>query len=90
MIDPRLSSTELSFLLCLGPYGYDSRSAETNRSKGQVPIRLGPKMPYYLAFDKVKPCLSLQFDIENLLYFMHYKNFLKNSIKELVLRIRLA
>lgn len=84
MIDPRLYSTELSFRLCLGPYGYDARSSRTNLSKTQTPIRLGPRMPCYLSFDKAKPCLSLQFDIEDLRYFMYAKNYLINSVKELV------
>ena len=83
MIDPRYQSSELSFRLCIGPNGY-STSNTTNISRGQTPIRFGPKMPCYLAFDKAKPCLSLQFECEDLRYFMYCKNFLTNSFKELV------
>lgn len=84
MIDPRYHTSSLSFQLCLGTNGYDAKSATTNLSKPQTPIRLGPNMPCYLFFDKAKPCLALQFEIEDLRYFMYCKNFLRNSVRELV------
>lgn len=85
MIDPRYHTSSLSFRLCIGPNGYDVRSAAIiNLTKSQTPIRLGPKMPCYLSIDKSKPCLTLQFEIEDLRYFMYCKNFLRNSVKELV------
>lgn len=85
MIDPRYNSSNLSFRLCLGPFGYSEKYALTNQSKAQTSIRLGPKMPCFLSFDKAKPCLSLQFEIEDLRYYMYCKNFLQNSVKELML-----
>lgn len=91
MIDSRYQG-ELSFQLCIGTNGYEplnkidlnSKNLPSNFSKQQKPFKLGAKMPCYLAFDKSKPCLSLEFEIEDLRYYMYAKNFLQNSVKELV------
>lgn len=41
-------------------------------------------MPLYLPFDKVKPCMNLNFCIEDLRYIMFLKNFLLKTIKILL------
>lgn len=55
-----------------------------NLTKKHKPLRLGPKMPIYLPFDKVKPCMTLNFSIEDLRYIMFLKNFLLKTIKTLL------
>lgn len=41
-------------------------------------------MPFYMAYDKEKPCMSLNFKIEDLRYYMYTKNFIRQCIKRLV------
>jgi hypothetical protein len=90
MIDSRYATknNKLSFQLCIGPYGYDRRNSSNNLnsnfSKPEEPFKLSSKMPYYLPFDKSKPCLSLEFKSEDLSYYMHAKNFLQKSVEQLV------
>lgn len=90
-IDARYQG-DLSFQVCIGTHGYEnlskldlsSKHIPSNFTLQQKPIRLGPKMPLYLAYDKSKPCLSLQFEMEDLTQYMYAKNFLLNSVKEMV------
>ncbi|CAF0876645.1 unnamed protein product [Brachionus calyciflorus] len=92
MIDFRYQN-DLSFQLCIGTNGYDlmhkidltnDHNIPSNFTKKQKSMRLGPKLPFYLPFDKSKPCMSLNFRIEDIRYHMYAKNFLRNSIKVLV------
>lgn len=56
----------------------------TNITKVYKPLRLGPKMPLYLPFDKVKPCMTLDFCMEDLRHILFVKNFLLKKIKILL------
>lgn len=60
------------------------RNSSTNMTKNYKSLRLGPKMPIYLPFDKVKPCMTLNFCIEDLRHIMFLKNFLLKKIKILL------
>jgi hypothetical protein len=86
-------STNLSFQLCLGTYGYEnvgeldlsSDVKPSNITKEQCAIHLSDKMPFYLPYEKSKPCLSLNFDIEDQTYKMFTQNFIRSSLRLIVI-----
>ena len=55
-----------------------------NMTKPMQPIQLGPKMPFYLPYDKSKPCMTLNFMIEDLRNLMFKANFIKYSVQTMV------
>ena len=61
----------------------------TNYVSNLTPVRLGPKMPFYLPLEKSKPCLSLKFLIEDIRHIMFKRNFVRNSLKIIVSKINL-
>ena len=85
MIDDRYKNGEMRFQLCIGKHGYDDVSnLSKNITEPTRPLQLMNTMPFYLPFEKLKPCLSLKFAIEDFRFIMFKNNFVSSKLNDFV------
>ncbi len=87
MIDKRFRNSVVTFKLTTGFYGhsFDSVSSYLKSNSKPIPLnQLSKDTPIYATFGKVKPCLYLDFEIEDTIHILHKINFLKHKTKQLV------
>jgi len=87
-IDQRYTKN-LSFRLCVGKEGYEEYGVAAdqlavNCSEPENGVRLNGEMPVFLPIDKVKPCVSLCFFIQDLREVMLRKNLIRNCLNKIV------
>ena len=86
MINNRFSKGLLSFRLTIGNFGYSNENARENENYTVKtrPIQLSNDMPVYLAFEKTKPCLSVEFKLEDTSHVLYKINYIKRKTDQLV------
>lgn len=84
MIDQRYSKSQLSFRLSIGHDGCNINDIQSNSTKTYKPIQLAKNMPYFLVFEKKKPCLSLYFELEDTSHILFKNNYINKKIKKMV------
>ncbi len=66
-----------------GTNGYNNE-VTTNSNPDEKPVKLDPSMAAYIPYEKSKPCLSIEFSIQDMRHLMFSRNFLLKSLKVLV------
>jgi len=87
-IDQRYTKN-LSFRLCMGKEGYEEYGVAAdqlavNFSEPENGVRLNGEMPVILPINKVKPCVSLCFFMQDLREVMFRKNLIRNCLNKIV------
>ena len=88
MINERYSNSELSFRLTIGNFGYNNNAENShersNFTHKATPIQLTTNMPLYIPLERRKPCLSVEFSVEDTSHVLYKMNYIRARTTKMV------